>query len=120
LGPYFSYAELFGKRNVVALQPSAQLSLTKKLTLTPNAAFYWRESTQDGLYSVAAGALTVSGNKSSARYIGSHAAVLLRWQVDRHVAFVTEYFHFFPGEFVQQSTPGRNINYVTEFLDFRF
>src|SRR6185295_1351181 len=60
-GPYFSYAELFGKRNLIALQPTLQLNLPRKITLTPNAAFYWRESTEDGLYSVAAGAVVVSG-----------------------------------------------------------
>jgi len=120
LGPYFSYAELFGKRNLIDLQPSVRVNLSKKVSLTPNAGFYWRESTQDGLYSVAAGDVIVSGQKSKARYIGSHAAVQLRWDVDRHFSFFTEYSHFFPGGFLRQSTPGRNINYMTEWVEYRF
>jgi Alginate export len=120
MGPYFSYAELFGKRNLIDLQPSVRLSLSKKITLTPNTAFYWRESTQDGLYSVAAGAVIVSGQKSSDRYIGSHAAAQLKWAVNRHTTLFAEYLHFFPAGFLKQSTQGRNINYLTEWIEFRF
>lgn len=120
LGPYFSYAEFFGKRNLVDLQPSLQLNLTKKLSITPNTAFFWRESTQDGLYSVAAGAVVVPGGKSDARYIGSQAAAQLRWEVDRHTTFFTEYLHFFPADYLRQSTRGRPVNYVTEFIEMRF
>ena len=119
-GPYFSYAELFGKRNLLALQPSVQLNLPLRITLTPNTAFYWRESTEDGLYSVATGAIVVSGLKSSARYIGSHAAAQLKWSVDRHTTVFAEYLHFFPGGFLKQSTAGRNTNYATWWLEYRF
>jgi Alginate export len=119
-GPYFSYAELFGKRNLMALQPSVQLNLPGRITLTPNAAFYWRESPEDGLYSVATGAIVVSGRKSSARFIGSHVAAQLKWIVDRHTTVFAEYLHFFPGNFLKQSTPGRNTNYATWWLEYRF
>jgi hypothetical protein len=32
----------------------------------------------------------------------------------------TEYGHFFPGEFLKQSTPGKNINVRTGWLEVRF
>ena len=35
-GPYFSYAELFARRNLIALQPSAELNLTKSSALARN------------------------------------------------------------------------------------
>jgi hypothetical protein len=120
VGPYFSYAELFGRRNLIVVQPSVRLNLRKNISLSPNGAFYWRESTQDGLYSIASGTIVVPGQKSKAEYVGSHAAVQLKWDVNRHTSFFTEYLHFFPGEFLRQSTPGRNINYVTEWVEFRY
>src|SRR6185312_11925236 len=43
-GPYFSYAELFARRNLIALQPSATLKLKKSVSLNINPAFLWRES----------------------------------------------------------------------------
>jgi len=118
-GPYFSYAELFARRNLVALQPSAALELTKSVSLTFNPAFFWRESTSDGLYSVG-NAVLVSGLKSNARFVASQASTQLRWQMTRNLTWFTEYAHFFPGEFIRQSTAGRNINYWTAWLDIRY
>jgi Alginate export len=117
-GPYFSYAELFARRNLIALQPSAELKLSKTISLLANPAFYWRESTSDGLYAIS-GAVIVSGQKSDASYIATQASVQLRWKMNRNLTWFTEYAHFFPGEFIKQSTPGHNINYWTAWLDMR-
>jgi hypothetical protein len=118
-GPYFTYAELFARRNLIAVQPSVELNLTKNLSLIPNAAFYGRESTRDGLYS-GGGAVEVTGQKSNARFIGSQAAVQIKWKIDRNVTFSAEYLHFFSGQFIRQSTPGRDIDYMTAFVDVKF
>jgi Alginate export len=120
LGPHYSYAELWGKRNLIAVQPTVTLDLTKHLTLTPNVASFWRQSNQDGLYSVAAGAVIVPGQKSNAYYIGTQTAAQLKWTLSRHAYFFTEYLHFFPGQFMKQSTTGPNNNFVMEALDLRF
>ncbi len=118
-GPYFSYAELFARRNLIGLMPSAKLNFDKTVSLTLNPAFFWRESTSDGLYSVA-GTVVVSGQRSTASYIATQASVQLQWQMNRNLTVFTEYAHFFPGEFLRQSTPGRNINYWTLWLDIRY
>jgi len=116
---YFSYASLFGRRNLINLQPSVELKLPRKITLTPNAAVYWRQSREDGLYS-SSGSVVVAGLKSDARFIGSHVAAQVKWSVDRHITVFGEYLHFFPGDFVKQSTAGRNTNYATWWVDYRF
>jgi len=118
-GPYFSYAELFARRNLIVLQPSAELKLRKSVTLTFNPAFFWRESTSDGLYSVG-NAVIVSGLKSDARYVATQASAQLQWRMTRNLGWFTEFGHFFPGEFLMQSTLGRNLNYWTGWLDVRY
>ena len=118
-GPYFSYAELFARRNLVALQPSADLKLTKTVSWTFNPAFFWRESTSDGLYSVG-NSVIVPGSKSNARFIATQAATQLQWRMTRNLTWFTEYGHFFAGDFLKKSTPGKSINYWTGWLDIRF
>jgi alginate export protein len=118
-GPYFSYAELFARRNMVALQPSADLKLMKTVSLTFNPAFFWRESTSDGLYSVG-NAVIVPGSKSNARFIATQASTQLQWRMTRNLTWFTEYGHFFAGDFLKQSTPGKSINFWTGWLDIRF
>jgi hypothetical protein len=118
-GPYFSYAELFARRNLVALQPSVDLKLRKSVSLKFNPAFFWRESTSDGLYNIS-GSVIVSGLHNNARYIATQASAQLQWKMTRNLTWFTEYGHFFPGEFLKQSTPGKNINYWTGWFDIRF
>jgi len=118
-GPYFSYAELFARRNLIALQASAELKLTNSVSLRFNPAFFWRESTADGLYSIS-GSVIVSGLHSNARYIASQASTQVHWQMTRNLGWFTEYGHFFPGDFLKQATPGRNLNYWTGWLDIRY
>jgi hypothetical protein len=118
-GPYFSYAELFARRNLIALQPSTEFKLSKSLSLTVNPAFFWRESTADGLYNIS-GSVIVSGLRSSAPYIATQASSQVHWQMTRNLSLFTEYGHFFPGDFLRQSTPGRNLNYWTGWLDIRY
>jgi hypothetical protein len=118
-GPYFTYAELFARRNLVAIQPSANLNLSKSVSLLFNPAFYWRESTKDGLYNVA-GAVIVPGLRSNARYIATQGSAQVHWQMTRNLGWFTEFGHFFPGDFIKHSTPGKNVNYWTSWLDIRF
>ena len=118
-GPYFSYAELFARRNLIALQPSAELKLTNSVSLRFNPAFFWRESTADGLYNIS-GSVIISGLHSNARYIASQASTQVHWQMTRNLSWFTEYGHFFPGDFLKQATPGRNLNYWTGWLDIRY
>jgi len=118
-GPYFSYAELFARRNLIALQPSAELKLAKSVSFTFNPAFFWRESTADGLYNVS-GSVIVSGLHSNAPYIASQASSQLHWLMTHNLSWFTEYGHFFPGDFLKQATPGRNLNYWTGWLDIRY
>lgn len=118
-GPYYTYAELFARRNLIALQPTAKLDLTRSVSLLFNPAFFWRESTSDGLYSVSNSVL-VSGLRSGARSIASQTSAQVQWKMTHHVRWFTEFGHFFPGSFLKDATPGRNLNYWTAWLDVRY
>jgi hypothetical protein len=104
---------------LVAVPPSANLELGKSVSLLFNPGFFGRESTNDGLYTVG-GAVIVSGLKSNAQYIASQASVQLPWQMTHHLRWFTGYGQSFPGEFIKQATPRRNINYWTGWLDIRY
>jgi len=118
-GPYFSFAELFARRNLIVLQPSAELKMSRSVSLTFNPAFFWRESTSDGLYNVAGG-VTVSGLKTNARYVATQASTQLEWSMTRNLRWFSEFGHYFPGDFLKQTTHGRSLNYWTGWLDIRY
>jgi len=118
-GAYFSEAGLIGPANFIDLDPSLNLQLTKRITFIVDWDFFWRESTRDGLYNNSV-ALVRSGNTSNARYIGSMPQVQLLWNVDRHLTFVAIYGHFFAGQFIKETGSGKDVDFVTSWLTYKF
>src|SRR5208283_1087972 len=83
-GPEYSYAELFARRNLIALQPAADFKLSRSVSLLFNPAFFWRESTSDGLYNISGGVIA-AGLNSKARYVATQASTQLQWAMTRNL-----------------------------------
>jgi hypothetical protein len=73
-----------------------------------------------GLASTKIDTVIVPGSKSNARFIASQVSAQLHWSMTRNLTWFIEYGHFFTGDFLRQSTPGKSINYWTGWLDIRF
>ena len=118
-GAYFSEAALIGPVNFIDLNPCLDLNLNDHAVLSLNWDFFWRESTRDGLYNNAVTRVR-SGRTSDARYIGSMPQAQLSWDLDRHLSFTAIYGHFFAGRFLKETGPGRDLDYVTSWLTYKF
>ena len=118
-GAYFSDADFIGPNNLIDLHPSIELKVSRQVTLTPDADFFWRASIHDGIYGVA-GDLLISGRSTSARYIGVHTGTRLEWRANPHLIMTAIYLHFFNGDFLKQAAPGKQINFVAAFAAYKF
>lgn len=118
-GAYFSQASLIGPANFIDLNPCLDLQLTERFTLIFDWDFFWRESTHDGLYNTAVAPVR-SGKASDARYIGSMPQAQLYWDIDRHLSFAVIYGHFLAGQFLKETGPGKDVDYVTSWLTYKF
>jgi len=118
-GAYFSETGLIGPANIIDVHPGIELQLTRSLSFVGDWDFFWRESTSDGIYNNAL-KLVRAGNSGSARYIGSQAQAMLQWNIARHFNVSAVYAHFFAGEFLEESPPGKDVNYFSAWLTFRF
>lgn len=118
-GAYFGEPALIGPANHIDVHPQVDMALRRDLTLTLDWDCFWRESTRDGIYGPAANLLQ-SGKTSNARYIGHQAEAMLEWRMDRHFSVTGDYAHFFAGSFLKQTTPGRDIDYFSVWVTYRF
>jgi Alginate export len=118
-GNYFGESSLIGPANLINLHPNVRLKLTKDITLEPCWDFFWRYSTDDGIYNPA-GILVQAPNGSDERYIGSEASLLLNWQVNREFSVRAGYSHFFAGSFLKDAGPGEDVDYFSVTLAYRF
>ena len=118
-GAYFGEPALIGPANHIDVHPQLDLALSRNVTLTLDWDCFWRESTHDGIYGPAVN-LIQSGQTSDARYVGNQAEAMLEWRLGRHMTFAADYAHFFAGDFLKQTTPGKDVDYFSAWVTFRF
>lgn len=118
-GAYFGEPALIGPANHIDLHPELDLHLPNRIDLTLCWDVFWRESTHDGIYGPAVNLLQ-SGQHSDARFVGQQAEALLEWSVNRHFTVSADYAHFFTGAFLRQTTPGKDVDYTSLWLTFKF
>jgi hypothetical protein len=114
---YFGYIDVIGRQNIIDLHPGVELtflenkSYAKKLSLRSDYHVFWRQSDDDALYGVQ-GQIQRADGGSDERFVGSEVDLLLNWQVDRHLAAYLGYSHFFAGDFIEDTGPGEDIDFL--------
>jgi hypothetical protein len=119
-GAYFGYANFLGPYNIQVIHPSLRVTFpSKRLVIWPNIAAFWRQSKEDGIYSIP-GQLVQAGSPRNALYIGLQADLNVEWRQNRHITWSVDGEHFFSGTFLQQTRAGRDVNYFSPGVSFRF
>jgi hypothetical protein len=118
-GSYFGEPALIGPANHIDVHPQLDLALRNNLTLILDWDCFWRENTHDGIYGPAVN-LIQSGQTSNARYVGNQIEAQLVWRIDRHLTVTADYAHFFAGDFLNQTTPGKDVDYVSTWATYKF
>lgn len=116
-GNYFSELGLLGPQNFFNAHPFLTVQPRADLTLTADIDFYWRLRRSDGVYGPGRNVIR-SGLDSNARYVGTELSFNATWQVTRHITLTAIYSHFFPGQFVVETGPSKDIDFVE--LTFKF
>jgi Alginate export len=110
---------LIGAPNSIGVFPNLRMVPKGKLTMTVGSAFFWRESTRDAIYSINVAPLR-TGQLSRARFVGALPSARLDWPIQRHWSYTLIVSRFQTGQFLKETPPGKNTNYVTSWLTFRF
>jgi hypothetical protein len=119
-GKYFGELSPIGPANLIHLNPYATLQLSDRLQLSANLAFYWRESTDDGIYAFGGMDLLRANNQSNARFIGKQAELLLEYQMNRNFSATASYSIFTAGQFIKETGPHDTIHLFAMELLYRF
>jgi hypothetical protein len=96
-----------------------ELKPIEQLKLSLDWDFFWRESTRDAIYGNGVNVVVPAG-ASRDRYVGNQVQVLAEWQLQRHLTFNAAYAHFSAGDFLKASTPGKDVDYASAWLAFKF
>jgi hypothetical protein len=94
-------------------------AFTQKLSSNTNYEVLWRQSKQDGAYNIV-GILTHPPASSHASFIGSQIQEEIDYSFSRHLSGALAYEHFFVGQFLKQSPPGKSLNFISPQLMWNF
>jgi Alginate export len=105
-GAYFTPKAIpfLGNQNLVDLHPQVQFHLRPNLTGELGASWYWRESSQDGVYAFGSGILTEPAGTNHARFLGSQGDMELRWAPAAHIVAALNVAGFQPGGFLAHAS----------------
>ncbi len=118
-GKHISQLAASGLINQRDLHPRINLTLDKHWSLTASTLFIWRDSLNDGVYSIGNGVLR-SGQSSRARYVGTQPELEVKYSFNRHLDLKGTFVYFRAGKFLEQSTNGSDTTYLGSMLTFRF
>lgn len=118
-GAYFSESGLIGPQNHIDVHPGIELHPTRAVTVNADMDFFWRESTHDGVYNIGQSVVRPAGS-GGASYVGSQATAQIEWRLRRHLTWTANYARFFAGAFLHDNPPGKDVNYFSTWLTFKF
>ncbi len=116
---YLGYADVVGRQNIIDFNLGASLKPLDKLSASVAGHLFWRADTDDALYNVGGGVLRAGGLGGS-REVGQEIDIVLKYNLSRHVTLEAGYSHFFPGDFIQESGPSKDIDWVYLQMQYTF
>jgi hypothetical protein len=108
-----------GPINFIDIHPHIETALPHNVSASFDWIVQWRESLDDGVYSVP-GTLIRASDGSKARYVGNRPGTEIKWQANRHLWFQADYGVFYAGRFLKDTEPGRNLNYWALWTGYKF
>ncbi len=118
-GAYFGQLSPVGPLNHRDLHPGIELAFPRRVSVTADWVFYWRQSLRDGVYGVP-GNLERSGNRSRERFIGHQPGVEAVWRLDAYTTITLNWAGFRAGRFLRETPPGRNMRYFALWMTYKF
>ena len=118
-GKHISQLAASGLTNQRDLHPRINLIIDRHWSLTISTLFIWRDSLNDGIYSIGGGLLR-TGQTNRARYVGSQPELEVKYRFNRHLDLKAMLVNFRAGNFLRQTSHGSDITYLGSMLTFRF
>ena len=112
-------ADQVGWRNVKQVRTGVEEFLNRHWKLRQTYENFWLNSAYDGLYGSSGGLVTRSASGTAGKHVGQEIDFWAEFTWNKSIKGGCGYAHFFTGEFLNRTTPGRDYNYPYIFLDYK-
>ncbi|MDP3937528.1 MAG: alginate export family protein [Deltaproteobacteria bacterium] len=116
---YFGYIDTVARQNISSPNVGISYAPVYKALLKAEYLYFWRASDNDALYN-AGGGVARPGSSGTSRDIGSEIDLTASYQLDLHTQLIGGYSRFFAEEFIRQSGPSKDINFLYFIFQYTF
>lgn len=118
-GAYFGLVALIGPSNLFDVHPSLKININKRITTGIDYDFFWRWSTNDGIYAPNVQLLYESQGLSE-KFIGTQLAADINYDVNGFLSLTAEAAWFNAGPFIKEAGTGKDYYYGALTAQFKF
>ncbi|MCF0048967.1 alginate export family protein [Dyadobacter sp. LJ53] len=119
-GGYFGMNPQAGPGNLLSLHPNLNWNPARKVLISAEAVFYWRQSLRDGIYRPD-GSLSLGSSESDSRYIGTAYVSTVSWQISKFLSYNAGVQYFKTGGFNNDVIPQHKDGFfISSLLAFKF
>ena len=116
---YLGFIDVIGRQNNVAFSTGISLKPTEKVVCRVDGFYFLRASDEDVVYNPGSGVVRTTGTSGS-RDVGAEIDFTVKYIFNRHFVGAVGYSHFFPGEFIEETGPARDIDFYYLMSTFTF
>lgn len=118
-GNYFSQLAQFGPSNFYNVHPYIKAHPREDILLFIDVNFYWRLQEADGVYGPP-GTIIRPGNASASRFVNTSISTGVEWEATERVFISTLYTRAEAGQFIKDTGPSSDIDFVEFTARYRF
>lgn len=108
---YLGLADFVGRQNIVDFSQTFAFQPVPKLSLRIDNHLFWRADKADALYN-AGGGVVRPADPTASKYVGSELDLTLARPVSLHLLLSAGFSHFFAGDFLRETGPGENVDFL--------
>ncbi len=117
---YLGYIDVLGRQNVTDFSQSLSFwPVAGEVQIRVDHHVFHRAETSDAVYNVGGGILREADAGTSSD-VGTEIDVTLTWKAHRHTTFAAGYSRFYAGDFIEQSGPSEDVEFMYASAQFTF
>lgn len=130
---YSGQLGLVGPSNVIDVTPAFRFGVTRRIFFLAEWSFFWRENTNDAIYSPSLNTTPISTgitgyiefpSVDQQRFVGNQLSLGTRVNVNQHLTYTVGYNYFTVGSFIKDTpqgvTPGKDVGYFVTWFTYSF
>lgn len=117
-GAYFGLAALIGPVNLLDFHPNFSFKPFNNFYISVDYDVFWRYSLSDGIYGP--NVALIFDDNSSSRFTGHQIGLSVEYQPNPFIKITPEAMWFYPGQYLRDVSPGKQVLFVAFTAQLKF